>query len=352
MSCSEISQLPSTDIKEEEKLDEGYQKTYQKFDEIYPTLPKRDDWWGDGLGAGQFVQYQGFWIPSGALRGVMLIHDHFKPRPTDIILSTSPKCGTTWLRALIFAVINRNSYHFDDNHPLLSSNPQDLVAFLEGHIQQGGSTSFLETLPSPRFLSTHLPFSFFPNSMTSSAASACRFVYICRDPKDAFVSMWHFMNKLRARQEMPPLPIEHAFDLFCTGVSLNGPFWDHHLGFWKASLESPNMVLFLKYEHVKRETSASVRKIGEFLDLPFSAEEENEGIVEKIVHLCSFENLSNLDVNKNVNEEKQRGHLIKNPEFFRKGQVGDWMNHLTHEMAKVLDQITKENFQGTGLNFD
>ncbi|OMP01654.1 hypothetical protein COLO4_11697 [Corchorus olitorius] len=353
MSTSEISQLSRIEIKEEEKVDEGYQKTYQKFDEIYPTLPKGDGWWGDGFGVGQFLQYQGFWIPSIPLRGMMLIHDHFKPRPTDIILSTSPKCGTTWLRALIFAIINRNSYHFD-NHPLLSSNPQDLVPFFEGYyIQQGGggSTSFIETLPStPRFLSSHLPFSFFPNSMVSPSCSACRFVYICRDPKDAFVSMWHFMNKLRARQELPPLPIEHAFGLFRRGVSLYGPFWDHVLGFWKASLESPNKVLFLKYEHVKREPSMHVRKMAEFLELPFSAEEENEGIVEKIVKLCSFENLSNLDVNKNVNDEKHK--FIKNPEFFRKGQVGDWINYLTSEMADILNQITKQKFQGTGLSFD
>ncbi|OMO72991.1 hypothetical protein COLO4_27332 [Corchorus olitorius] len=346
MSTSEISQLPSTEIKEEEKLDEGYQKTYQKFDEIYPTLPKGYDWWGARFGGGQFVQYQGFWIPSLPLRGIMLIHDHFKPRPTDIILSSSPKCGTTWLRALIFAIINRNSYDFV-NHPLLSSNPQDLVLFFEKYIQQGGSTSFIESLPSPRFLQSHLPFSFLPNSM-AAASSSCRFVYICRDPKDAFVSMWHFMNKLRARQELPPLPIEQAFDLFCTGVSLFGPFWDHVLGYWKASLESPNKVLFLKYEHVKRNTSASVRKIAEFLDLPFSAEEENQGIVEEIVNLCSFENLSNLDVNKNVNEEKHRRHIIKNPEFFRKGQVGDWVP------KPFIDkqEIVSESYQKTYKKFD
>ncbi|OMO73032.1 hypothetical protein COLO4_27321 [Corchorus olitorius] len=330
------------------QLDEGYEKTNKMFDEMLPTLAKGDDWLGD-----QFFQYQGFWLPSIFVKGSMLIHQRFKPRPTDIILSSSPKCGTTWLRALIFAIINRNSYDFDENHPLLKSNPRDLVPFLEGLIHEGGSASFLESLPSPRFLSSHLPFSLFPNSMTSSSsASACRFVYISRNPKDVFVSMWHFMNKLRAREGLPPLSLDDAFDLFRNGVSLYGPFWDHVLGFWKASLESPNKVLFLKYEDVKREPSVHVRKLAEFLDLPFSAEEENGGIVEKIVKLCSFENLSNLDVNKIVKEEKTRRHFVSNPDFFRKGQVGDWINHLTPEMVEVLDQITKEKFQGIGLKFD
>ncbi|MBA0761047.1 hypothetical protein Gotri_023747 [Gossypium trilobum] len=40
--------------------------------------------------------------------------------------------------------------------------------------------------------------------------SACRSVYICRDPKDVFVSKWHFTNKLRPK-ELPPLSLEETF---------------------------------------------------------------------------------------------------------------------------------------------
>ncbi|MBA0761045.1 hypothetical protein Gotri_023746, partial [Gossypium trilobum] len=85
--------------------------------------------------------------------------------------------------------------------------------------------------------------------------SACRFVYICRDPKDVLVSK-------------------------------------------KASVESPKKVLFLTYEDVKKEPLGCVRKVAEFLGVPFSPEEENKKTVEEIVKLCSFESLSNLDVNK------------------------------------------------------
>ncbi|XVE83082.1 hypothetical protein DITRI_Ditri16bG0058500 [Diplodiscus trichospermus] len=343
MDFSKTSQLVGAEVEEEEKLDEGYQKTYKKFNEMLPTFPKGGGWWAD-----QLFQYQGFWLESFCIRGSLLIHDHFKPRPTDIILSTSPKCGTTWLRALIFATINRNCYDFC-NHPLLTINPQDLVLFFEGYIHHGGSTSFIEGLPSPRLLSTHLPHTLFPKSMTSQDASTCRFLYICRDPKDVFVSKWHFMNRLRPK-ELPPLSLEKAFDLFSKGVSQYGPFWDHVLGYWKASLESPKKVLFLKYEDVKKEPWVCVRKMAEFLGVPFSPEEENKEVVQKIVKLCSFKNLSNLDVNKDVTRMWNRP--VSNSDFFRKGQVGDWVNDLTSEMAEILDQITKEKFKGTGLSFD
>ncbi|OMO72984.1 hypothetical protein COLO4_27325 [Corchorus olitorius] len=330
---------------------EGYRKTYEKLEEMSATLAQGESWLGNGV---QILQFQGFWVPKFCLQGVMLINDHFKPRPTDIILSTFPKCGTTWLRAIIFAILHRNSYGFDENHPLLKSNPLNLVPFLEILIQEGGS---IETLSSPRFLSSHLPFSLFPKSMTMAAASSSpcdggRFVYICREPKDVLVSMWHYMNKLRGRvaEELPPLSLEQAFDLFCKGVTFSGSYWDHVLEYWKASLESPNKVLFLKYEDLKREPSGNVRKLADFLDLPFSVEEENEGMVEKIVELCSFENLSNLDVNKNGKTPGK--HPGANSDFFRKGQIGDWRNHLTPQMIEVLDKTTKEKFQDTGLSFD
>ncbi|KAH1092132.1 hypothetical protein J1N35_019389 [Gossypium stocksii] len=321
---------------------EGYQKTFKNYNELQPTLPQSKAWWFH-----QLFQYQGFWIHSFGIRASMLINDHFKPRPTDIIVATSPKCGTTWLRALVFSIINRHSFDFSD-HPLQKANPEELVPFFESFIHKGGSTSFIDGIPSPRLLSTHLPYSLFPTGMTDDT-SACRFVYICRDPKDVFVSKWHFANKLRPK-ELPPLSLEEAFDLFCQGVSHYGPFWDHVLGYWKASVESPKKVLFLKYEDVKTEPLGCVRKLAGFLGVPFTPEEENNETVVEIVKLCSFESLSNQNVNRSQTRRGER--LIGNSDFFRKGEVGDWINHLSPEMVEKLNQITEQKLQGTGFNFD
>ncbi|KAK8578015.1 hypothetical protein V6N13_076687 [Hibiscus sabdariffa] len=173
------------------------------------------------------------------------------------------------------------------------------------------------------FFQPHLPYSLFPTSMTDDT-SECRFVYICRDPKDVFISKWHFANKLRAK-DLPPIALEEAFDSFCQGVSHYGPFWDHVLAL------------------------GCVRKVAEFLEVPFSPEEENKGIVEGIVKLCSFENMSNQEVNKNATRNSERP--ISNSDFFRKGEVGDWVNHLSPQMAEALDQITEQKLQATGFNF-
>lgn len=38
--------------------------------------------------------------------------------------------------------------------------------------------------------------------------------------------------------------------------------------------------------------------------------------------------------------------------FFRKGEVGDWRNYLTPEMAERLRTVTEEKFGAIGLSFE
>ncbi|GFZ12176.1 sulfotransferase 7 [Actinidia rufa] len=257
------------------------------------------------------------------------------------------KCGTTWLRALMFATINRSQYDLS-THPLLNSGPHSCFPFLDLYISNiDPIAANLEALPSPRLFATHIPYSLFPKSV---ALCGCKFVYIWRDPKDVLVSKWHFMNKIKSK-ELRPLSLPEAFELFCDGVSEYGPFWDHVLGYWKASQESPNNILFLKYEDMKREPAVYLKTLAEFMGVPFSLEEEEDGVVEKIVELCSFKNLSNLKVNKTGLERFSDEIVIENQNFFRKGQIGDFKNYLTEEMTERLDSITMKKFYGTGLIF-
>ncbi|KAG5564536.1 hypothetical protein RHGRI_000647 [Rhododendron griersonianum] len=63
---------------------------------------------------------------------------------------------------------------------------------------------------------------------------------------------------------------------------------------------------------------------------------------DTFVKVKSFGKLKNLEVNKNGS----RNPSFKNDVFFRKGEVGDWRNHLTPQMVERLDQITNEKLPG------
>lgn len=133
--------------------------------------------------------------------------------------------------------------------------------------------------------------------------------------------------------------------MFCKGVSAYGPYWDHVLDYWKQSKENPSRVFFLKYEDMREEPGIYLRRLAEFLECRFSGDEEELGIVDQILKICSFDHLSSLKVNKN--ELLSNG--IENNVYFRKGEVGDWKNYLDAEMASRIDQITQAKFHGSGL---
>lgn len=268
-------------------------------------------------------------------------------QPNVIFLASFPKSGTTWLKAIAFALLTRDRFDLPD-HSLLVTGPHDCVPFIEYFDYQKYPSSDIKTLSSPRLLATHLPYSLLPKSVTDLG---CRMIYICRNPKDVLVSLWHFTKKLRYKN-LPPLTLEDAFDLFCKGISYRGPVWDHVIGYYKTSLETPNKVSFLKYEDMKREPLGYLEIISEFMGTPFTLEEKKKGVAEEIVKLCSFDSISELEVNMTGIHQVNSNLEINNQLFFRKGQMGDWRNYLTMDMSQRLDQIMVEKFGPFGLNFE
>ncbi|KAJ3702774.1 hypothetical protein LUZ61_006479 [Rhynchospora tenuis] len=283
--------------------------------------------------------YQGFWELEGIIPHIIAFQNQFKPRYTDVFVASFPKCGTTWLKAIAFSVIHRNKYDFV-SHPLLRLNPHDCVKFLEPLFCEKGQV-YLESIPSPRVLGLHLAYSMLPDSIISSE---CKMIYICRDPKDALVSLWHMSKNLQADTSFL---FSEAFEIFCEGRSLAGPIWEHVLEYWNESLIRPNKILFLIYEDMVADPLENVKRLSNFVGHPFTKEEETEGVIDKIVDICSFNKLRRLDVNK----KREGGDKFDiNHTFFRKGLAGDWKNHLTMEMAERLDNITRLKLEGSGLN--
>ncbi|KAK6116887.1 hypothetical protein DH2020_049378 [Rehmannia glutinosa] len=238
--------------------------------EVLQTLEQQTNWDGSPL-----FKYNGYWFPQHFFRPILSFQKHFKAKDSDIILASSPKSGTTWLKALAFSIVNRNVYP-NDQSPLLTCNPHALVPSLERHLYSLQENPDLEHIPNPRIFSTHMPFSSIrPDSIRDSE---CKTIY---------------------------------------GIHPYGPFWDHILESWNAHLKNPEKALFLKYEDLKQDTTFHIKKIAEFLGCPFSLEEEKQGLIEQIAKLCSFENLKNLEVNKTG---KIRG-VLKNSSFFRKEKL-------------------------------
>ncbi|KAL7161156.1 hypothetical protein ACSBR2_041755 [Camellia fascicularis] len=98
----------------------------------------------------------------------MFVQEHFKARPTDVLLISTPKSGTTWLKAVIFAIMKRNCYNNSTDHPLLNSSPHSCIPFLEFKLFGEPPIAGVENVPSPRLFATHIPYTSLPESVLTS----------------------------------------------------------------------------------------------------------------------------------------------------------------------------------------
>ncbi|PIA50536.1 hypothetical protein AQUCO_01200005v1 [Aquilegia coerulea] len=301
----------------------------QDISNLLSELPKQT-WFEDF----ELYQWQGTWYLPAHLEGMFATQKLFQAREDDIIIASSLKSGTTWLKSLVPCIIN--CPQGDDDDPLTKYHPHRVVNTLEARVFLDNLD--ISTLPSPRIFHTHLPYNSLPDSIK---ISNCKIVYIARNAKDAFVSLWHFMNKLRT-QEQGPFSIDKAFESFCNGVQLFGPSLDHVLEYWNKSLVFSNKILFLKYEELKRNPKEQVLKLASFLGKSFANDEE----LDNVLWRSSFERLKNLDVNKSGNINLG----FTNSSFFRLGTTGDWKNYFTQEMQERLDQIIRLKYEGSGLD--
>ncbi|CAL5030907.1 unnamed protein product [Urochloa decumbens] len=317
---------------------------YQRFADLVSSFPTSEAM------LDQLYRHddQGWHAPKVNMVGAMVADSCFAARPSDIIVASLPKSGTTWIKALVFATVHRDEYRpaDADDHPFHSVSPHECISFLEFRLYSGNRIPNLDKLPDPRLFATHVPFMALPRTIRTTS---CKIVYVCRDPKDTLVSTWYFLNKFRARAGMDPLTVERAAELFCDGLSPFGPYWDHVLGYWRAHLAHPEKVLFFRYEEMQRDPAAHVRRLAEFVGLPFDVGEEEDGVVAAIVRMCSFEHMSGLKATKHGSMMTKDGP-IANSLFYRRGVVGDWVNHLSPEVARRIDAITQARFMGSGLN--
>ncbi|KAF7129404.1 hypothetical protein RHSIM_Rhsim10G0059700 [Rhododendron simsii] len=290
---------------------------------------------GDHDSVDSLNQFHGFWLTPINLQATQELLEHFKPISNDVILASFPKTGTTWLKSLLYAIVNRSSIdQLTRNHPHVLVPQLELQVYGPRAISPPPFPS-PDTSPSNRIFSTHLPYQIIGETIDSSD---CHVVYVTRNPKDTLVSVWHFINSME-KFKTAPWPLEEAVDSFCKGCVPFGPYYDHVLGYQKQSVDRPKKFFFITYEELKSDPKTHIKKLADFLECPFDNEEQ----VEDVARSCSIETLRNHEVNKSGDIF----YYFPYNSYFRKGQVGDHKNYLTKDMIDRIDTITNDKFQGS-----
>ncbi|XP_030749751.1 sulfotransferase family cytosolic 1B member 1-like [Sitophilus oryzae] len=203
------------------------------------------------------------------------------------------------------------------------------------------SLSFVENMPSPRFIKSHLSLELLPKKLFTVKPKV---IYIMRNPKDLCVS-YYYHCKIYHK-------INVDFEIFCE-LFMNdalpiGSIFNHYFGFWNRRHDEN--ILILRYEDLKTDTRETIKKIAIFMEKPLNDED-----ADAISEFLSFHNMrKNKACNLQVFFDAIQGDDFYSKagiHFIRKGIVGDHKNIMTEEMIKKFDKWIQDNICGTDLWF-
>ncbi|KAM4697433.1 sulfotransferase 1B1-like [Rhinophrynus dorsalis] len=261
--------------------------------------------------------------------------ESFQARPDDLLISTYPKAGTTWMQEIVDSILNDGDLEKAMRAPTYVRCP-----FLEicSPPPVPSGVEILEETPSPRMVKTHLPYELVPKSFWEKN---CKVIYVARNAKDNAVSYYFFdaMNKTQP----DPGTWEQYVHKFLEGNVGWGSWFDHVIGWWKA--KDKHQILYMFYEDMKEDPKREIHKVMKFLGKDLSEE-----VLEKIYQHTSFQAMKENPMTNYSTMPTTVFDQSISP-FMRKGEVADWMNHFTQSQNEEFDAVYSKKMQGLDLSF-
>ena len=178
----------------------------------------------------------GLLTPEGFAAGL-----GFVPRPSDVIIASYAKCGTTWLQQMVHSLRTGGDLDFDDI--------SRVVPWLETAADLGIDLDAPQRA-EPRAFKSHLAYDQVPGP--------ARYIVSVRDPRDALVSAYRFFEGWFFE------PGSIDIETFGRMRFVEGRTYYRHLTSWWPHRHDDN-VLLLAYEHMKGDHEGTVRRVAEFI---------------------------------------------------------------------------------------
>jgi len=270
----------------------------------------------------------------------------FRFRDGDIVISTPPKCGTTWMQMLC-AMLVFDAVEFDrpltQISPWLDMQTNELAAVVVA----------LEAQEHRRLIKTHTPLDGLPIDG--------RVTYLCvgRDPRDVILSFEHHMANLDWEAFMaaraaavglddlkelgpppePPSadPVERfwqwAYDEADSAMPTLSAVLHHLQTFWNRR-EDLNIALF-HYSDLQADLLGQLRRLADVL-----AVEVTDGRLEEYAAAATFEGMKQRA--DDLVPEVGNGIWRNNREFFHRGYSGQWRDLLDAETLRRYEDRVAE----------
>jgi len=169
----------------------------------------------------------------------------FKTRPTDVFITTYPKCGTTWMCQICHQLRSPGHMDFEE---IFEVCPWDILAL------DCGADLDADQVGNPRVFKSH--------ERAGDIAKGAKYIHVCRDPEDAFMSFFRFLPAWAALEPGRVTIDEFAQAIF-GGASHSGGIWDFYTEWWEKR-NDPN-VLWVCYEDLRSDLRGQISRVAKFM---------------------------------------------------------------------------------------
>ena len=241
----------------------------------------------------------------------------FVPRPSDVIVVTLSKCGTTWMQQIMHQLRSGGDMSFTDI--------DDVVPWIELAYDVGQDLD-AEQKYQPRCLKTHAWF---------GCSEGAKYIFVFREPCATFYSAFNFFQGKYFQPGDITLD-EFVKSMYLTpSTKMRSNYFVRLLSWW-AKRNDPN-VLFLLYEDMLEDLESAVRSVASFMGI------EDEASIRNAVTMSRFDFMKeNQEKFASHRTSQSRNRSLGLPEATRLQRIHTGSATKGRE---VMDDCTKEAIQ-------
>lgn len=249
----------------------------------------------------------------------------FEPRPSDVLIATYAKAGTTWMQQIIHGLRTGGDMDFDEI--------TEVCPWIELAHDMGLDLD-ADHKAAPRAFKTHMN--------GDEVPPGCRYIYIIRDPKDVALSFYNFM--VGWHLEPGAISLATFVEEFFVEPHMSGTYWVHLLTWWPRR-NRPD-TLFLSYEDMKADLAGTVARVAGFIGV-----EAGQDTLDIATRQAGFEFMKQ-------NEDKFDDHLVTNalnpiwglpPDAVTSklgtGRIGSHKQVMSPETHALLDKMWRDTIE-------
>jgi Sulfotransferase domain len=253
----------------------------------------------------------------------------YEPTAHDVFVATFPKSGTNWGMQVVTQIAWRGEAEFEHIHEL-SAWPEARFA---GIVPLRDPGPWQRCPTGKRAIKTAIDAAFVP--YRDEAA----YLTVIRDPKDVFVSTYHFL--FGVFDLFDDITVDEWLALFLSPQFPGGSWARHTASFW-AWRERPNVRVLL-FSAMKRDLPAAVREVAAMMGVSLTETE-----LGRVVERCSFE-----DMKRNEPRFAPPRMLFtrQHATMVRAGKVGGSGELLTRAQQAAIDRHFQRELLELGSDF-